>query len=294
MSTTPSASPQPPATGPTAAPAAKGGGAKVFLWILGIFFGLVFLVVLSIGAVAYYAVHKVKQFADNPVLTAAKFMVAANPDLETVSSDDNTIVVHDRKTGKNETMKIDPEKKTMVVTDDQGKTVTFKLDPQRNTLVMTDENGKTATVSANTNGLVLTDPQGKTATISADQQSGTVQMTGADGSTVKIGTNADKAPSWVPVYPGATPQSTFSASSAKEQGGTYSFVTADGPDKVLDYYEGALKSGGMKTSNAINKINGQTSGWVTGSSDGDKRSVMVTVGVQNDGTHVAVVFSNKQ
>ena len=294
MSTTPSASPQPSATGPSAAPAAKGGGAKILLWILGIFFGLVVLVVLGLSAVAYYAVHKVKQFADNPVLTAAKFMVAANPDLETVSSDDNTIVVHDRKTGKNETMKIDPQKKTMVLTDDQGKTTTWKLDPQRNTLVITDENGKTATVSADNNKLVMTDAQGKTATISADQQSGTVQMTGADGSTVKIGANSDKAPAWVPVYPGATPQSTFSASSAKEQGGTYSFVTADAPDKVLDYYDGALKSGGMKTSKAVNNINGQTSGWVTGSANGDKRSVMVTVGAQNDGTHVAVVFSNKE
>jgi hypothetical protein len=294
MSTTPSASPQPSATGPAAAPPAKGGAAKIILWILGIFFGLVVLVVLGITAVTYYAVHKVKQFADNPVLTAAKFMVAANPDLETVSSDNNTIVVHDRKTGKNATMKIDPEKKTMVLTDDQGKTTTWKLDPQRNSLVITDETGKTATVTADKNSLVMTDATGKTATISADSQAGTVQMTGPDGNTVKIGANAEKAPAWVPVYPGATPQSTFSASSAKEQSGTYAFVTADAPDKVLDYYEGALKSGGMKTSNAINKINGQTSGWVTGSNDSQKRSVMVTVGMQNDGTHVAVVFSNKE
>jgi hypothetical protein len=294
MSTTPSASPQPSGTGSAAAPPAKGGGAKVLLWILGIFFGLVVLVVLGIGAVAYYAVHKAKQFADNPVLTAAKFMVAANPDLETVSSDDNTIVVHDRKTGKNSTMKVDPDKKELVVTDDQGKSVTMKLDPQRNRLVMTDESGKTATISADKNGLVVTDAQGKTSTISADGQSGTVQVTGADGSTVKMGANADKAPSWVPLYPGSNPQNTFSASGSKEQGGTYVFVTGDSPDKVLDYYEGALKSSGMKTSNAISKINGQTSGWVTGSRDSDKQSVMVTVGAQNDGTHVAVVYSSKQ
>jgi len=116
---------------------------------------------------------------------------------------------------------------------------------------------------------------------------------GSDGTTLKMGANADKAPSWVPVYPGANPQSTFSASSGKEQSGTYSFVTGDAPDKVLDYYEGALKSGGMKTSNTISKTNGQMSGWVTGATAGDKRSVMVTVGAQNDGTHVAVVFSNK-
>jgi hypothetical protein len=182
----------------------------------------------------------------------------------------------------------------MVLIDDQGKKTTWKLDPQRNTLVITDESGKTATIAADKNSLVVTDPTGKTSTISADGQAGTIQMTGSDGNTVKMGANADKAPGWVPVYPGATPQSTFSSSSAKEQSGNYSFVTADAPDKVLEYYEGALKSGGMKTSNTINKTNGQTSGWVTGSTNSQKRSVMVTVGTQNDGTHVAVVFSNKE
>jgi len=51
--------------------------------------------------------------------------VAANPDLETVSNDDSTgtIVVRDKKSGKISTMRVDSEKRTMTVTDDQGKTV---------------------------------------------------------------------------------------------------------------------------------------------------------------------------
>src|SRR5262245_37963053 len=101
MSSAPASTPQPPAGGPPTAPPAKGGGGKVILWILGIFASIVVLVIVVVIVGFLFVAHKVKQAASNPVMTAAKFMVAANPDLETVSSDDNTIVVHDRKTGKN-------------------------------------------------------------------------------------------------------------------------------------------------------------------------------------------------
>jgi hypothetical protein len=193
-----------------------------------------------------------------------------------VSSDDSagTIVVHDKKTGKVSTMRVDPEKKIMVITDDQGKTVIMKLDPARNTLVMTDDQGKTATISANT-------------------QAGSLEIKSADGN-VKFGGSADKAPDWVPVYPGSNPQSTFSASDAKGESGSYAFVTSDPVDKVLSYYGNALKSAGLTVSNTTSNSNGKISGMVSGQSDGDKRSVIVTASGENDGTHVGVVFGNKK
>jgi hypothetical protein len=244
------------------------------LWIFGGCATIVVLGVLIVAGVFFFVVHKVKQAADNPVLTAAKFMVAANPDLETVSSNDTTIVVHDRKTGKNSTMKVDPVRKTMVVTDDQGKTVTMRLDPARNTLVVTDDQGKTATISANA-------------------QAGSLEVKSSDGN-FKMGAGADKAPIWVPVYPGANPQGNFSASDARGESGSYSFVTKDAVDKVLSYYGDALKSTGLKVSNTTTNANGKISGLVSGSSDGDKRSVMVTVSGEDDGTHVGVVYGSKK
>ncbi len=84
-------------------------------------------------------------------------MVATmNPDVETVSSDDSsgTITVRDKKTGKTTTLKFDPEKKTMVVTD---------------------ENGKEATVRVNTDG-----------------DKGTVEVQSADG-TVKFGASGKQS-----------------------------------------------------------------------------------------------------
>src|SRR5215470_14258557 len=201
MSTTPSASPQPAPGSPAAAPAKTGGGAKVFLWIFGGCLGIVVIGIICFAAFSFFVIHKVKQagldpdlMKKNPVLAIAKLSVATNPDTEMVSSDDSsgTIVVRDKKTGKVSTMKVDPDKKTMTVTDENGKTVTMKLDPSTNKLVVTDDTGKTATITA-------------------DAQAGNVEIKGPDG-TFKMGANADKAPSWVPAYPGVSAQNVFSES----------------------------------------------------------------------------------
>ncbi|HKF19959.1 MAG TPA: hypothetical protein VKE93_00240 [Candidatus Angelobacter sp.] len=282
MSSTPAATPQPPSGSPPTAPPAKGSGAKVFLWVLGGCATIVVLGILVVSGLVWYGVHKAKQagfdpelMKKNPVLAVAKLSVATNPDTEMVSSDDSsgTIVVRDKKTGKVSTMKVDPDKKTMTVTDENGKTVTMKLDPSTNKLVVTDDTGKTATITA-------------------DAQAGNLEIKGPDGN-FKMGANADKAPSWVPVYPGVTPQNNFSASANGEQTGNYSFVTKDAVDKVLAYYESNLKSAGFKTSSTTNNTNGKLSGLVSGTADNDKRTVVVMAGGEDDGTKVNVSFNSK-
>lgn len=283
MSSAPSTAPQPPAGGPPAAPPTTGGGGKALLWIFGGCATIVVLGVLIVAGIFFFVVHKVKQagldpelMQKNPVLAVAKLSVAMNPDLDTVSSDDSsgTIVVRDKKTGKVSTMKVDAVRKVMVVTDENGKTVTMKLDPANNRLVVTDDQGKTATISANA-------------------QAGSLEVKSSDGN-FKMGAGADKAPIWVPVYPGANPQGNFSASDARGESGSYSFVTKDAVDKVLSYYNDALKSTGLKISNTTTNSNGKITGIVSGSSDGDKRSVMVTASGEDDGTHVGVVYGSKK
>src|SRR5262249_21432277 len=282
MSTTPSVSPQPPAGGPPAAPAAKSGIGKVILWIVGIFAGLFVVGVIVVVAGIYFAIHKAKQagldpelMQKNPVLAMTKMLVAGDPDSETVSSDDSsgTIVVRNKKTGKISTMKVDPNSKTMTITDENGKTVTMKLDPNKNRLVLTDDTGKTATITA-------------------DTQAGNVEIKGPDGN-VKMGANADKAPSWVPAYPGSTPQNVYSASNNAEQPGTSAFVTKDPVDKVLAFYDSGLKGSGFKTSSTTNNTNGKVTGMVTGTVENDKRTVMVIASGEDDGTKVSVTFSSK-
>ncbi len=252
MSSTPSAVP----------PAAPPKKSNVIFWVLGIFGGLILLIVLAVVGAGFFVMHKAKQMGfdselakKNPGLATAKMLVTMNPDLEIVSSDDSagTITVHNKKDGKTLTMKFDPQKKSMVVVDENGKESTVKI----------SGGGSSASMEVNS-------PEG----------------------SVKIGSGADGPPSWVPVYPGSTPQNTMSINENGKRSGTYSLVTQDSVDKVLSYYTDALKSNGLSASTTTFNSNGKTGGSVTGEDTG--RSVGVIVSSENDGTHVAVTFGEKK
>ncbi|MGH9642856.1 MAG: hypothetical protein ACRD3Q_10540 [Terriglobales bacterium] len=254
----------PGATTPNVPVPQKSSGNKVLLWVIGIIVGLFVLGLGTCGVIGFYAMHKVKQagfdselMKKNPGLATAKMAVAMNPDVEVVSSDDRagSIKVRDKKTGKVTTMKFDPEKKSMVIVD---------------------ENGQTSTITANGEG-----------------SSGTVEVNGPQG-TVKIGGNADKAPAWVPQYPGSSPQGTFSSSNANEQSGSFTFTTADPVEKLIAFYGDGLKSGGFTVSNMTTNSEGKAGGMVSGEDKDNKRTVMVMLSTENDGTHANVTFSVKQ
>ena len=261
MSSTPS-SPQTPGGAPPAPQ--KSSGAKIILWIVGIVVGLILISFASCAVLGFYAMHKAKQagfdsdlMKKNPGLATAKMAVAMSPDTEIVSSDDNagTITVRDKKTGKVVTMKFDPQKKAMVITDENGKTTSM--------------------------------------TMTGEGANASMEMKGPEG-TMKIGNSSDKTPDWVPVYPGSSPQGTFSASRGAEQTGSYTFVTKDPADKVISFYGDSLKSGGFAVSNMTSNSDGKVGGMVSGEDKGNKRAVVVSLGTENDGTRVNVTFSIKQ
>ncbi len=261
MSTTPSV-PQTPGGVPPAPQ--KSSGTKVLLWIAGIVVGLLLISFASCAVIGFYAMHKMKGagfdsalMKKNPGLATAKMAVALNPDVEIVSSDDDagTIVIRNKKDGKLVTMKFDPQKKSMVITDESGKTTSM--------------------------------------TTTGDGSSASMEMKGPEG-TMKIGTGADKAPDWVPAYPGSSPQSTFSSSNGTEQTGSYTFMTKDPADKVISFYGDSLKSAGFAVSNMTSNSDGKVGGMVSGEDKANKRAVVVSLGTENDGTHVNVTFSIKQ
>lgn len=255
MSTTPSMSPQMPPPPP------KSSGGKVLLWIFGGLAALVLLVVVCLAGLGFFMMHKARQagldpelMRKNPALAAAKMVVIANPDVQLVSSNDAS--------------------GTMVVRDKKtGKLTTLKFDAANKKMVVTDD-------------------QGKTVTATLDSNAGTVKMESEDG-TVKIGANADKAPAWVPVYPGSTPQNTISVSGKGEQkqSGTYVCVVKDDPAKVLSYYAGQLTAAGMKLTRTTSGEDAKSGGIVSGEDNG--RSVIVTVSADSEGTHVSVMYSDK-
>lgn len=253
-----------PTPGVPAAPTPqKGSGSKVLFWILGIVLGLIVLSLGTCAVVGYFAVHKMKQagldsdlMKKNPGYAGAKMMVTMNPKLEIVSSDDDagTIVVREKDTGKVVTMKFDPQKKQMVITDEKGETTTMTT---------------------------------------AEGSNGSFEVKNSQG-TVKVGAGSEKAPDWVPSYPGASPQNTFSASNANEQSGSFTYATSDAAEKVIAFYGDSLKSGGFAVSNMTSNSEGKTGGMVSGEDKAKKRTVVVTLSTEDDGTHVNVAYSIKQ
>jgi len=188
---------------------------SIWVWILGglaIFFCAV-MVTCGIGAYMVYRSVKSAGFdselmKNNPGLAMAKMVTAMNKNLEVVSSNDRTgtIVVREKSTGKEMTMRFDPQTKQMVQ-------------------ITTNEGGKQSTVSIGNSA---------------------VTATGADGSTVKYGAaTGNDVPSWVPVYPGSSPKGTMSSTSPDGSQNTFTFQSKDPATTIITYYSDQLKAAGF-------------------------------------------------
>jgi hypothetical protein len=247
---------------PNQAPLPPGKKPNILIWILGGFVVLMIGVTAMCGLGGYFLMRKAKQagfdtglLSKNPAYATAKMVVTMNPALDTVSSDDSsgTITVREKKTGKTMTLKFDPDKKTMVVTD---------------------ENGKEATVK-----------------VTGDGDKGVVEVQSSDG-TVKFGAaGSNQMPAWMPVYPGSSPQGTFSAQTKDGNQSTFTFKTGDAPTKVMSYYQDQLKAGGFTINMTTNTPQG---GMVMAEDGGKTRSVMLTASGSGDRTDVSVTSIEKR
>ncbi len=169
--------PQPPAPvapppAQPAAPAPQKKGTSPLVWILGGCGGLLVLAAIAFAVVAYWGVHKIKGYAEsakkNPAVFAAKLAVAANPDLEVVSSDDEsgTVTIRNKKTGEEITMNAaDIKNGRLKFKNEKGEEVTFEG---------SGEKGKEG-----------------------------FRIKSNKGSMAFGGVEAEKMPPWVPTYPGA-------------------------------------------------------------------------------------------
>jgi hypothetical protein len=246
----------PPAPPAPSAPLPPPKKVSPIIWILVGVVGFFVLIGVVIMSAGLFFVHKVTQ---DPVQTMAKLLTAANPDVEVVSTDsgNNTVTLRDKKTGETVTMNFDDVKKGKIV---------FKA------------NGKEATIQAH-----------------GDGDKGTLEINGPDGS-VRFGAGgAAKVPDWVPSYPGATPEVTFSMQANEADGGTFSFTTKDAPKQVLSFYEQGFKQAGYKiTASLTGDVATSTGGMISAELESAKRTVMVTVGADKGDTSVNVVFGTKK
>ena len=102
---------------------------------------------------------------------------------------------------------------------------------------------------------------------------------------------ANTAPSWVPLYPGSTPNGTVSSTTPDGSQNTFSFKSKDSPSQVMTFYTDALKSAGFKINQTISS---DKASMLQASDDDKKRTVVVTVGASGDGTETAVTSIEKK
>ncbi len=252
-SSTPPMAP-PPAQPVPGAPAPK-KGTSALVWILAGCGGLVVIMGLIFAGVTYWGYHKVKGYAEiakkNPALAAAKLMVAANPNVEIVSEDDDagTITIRDKKTGEEITMNAEDIKNgRLKFSNKKGEEVTF------------EGSGK----------------PGKEG-FKIESKKGSMTFGTAEG---------EAPPSWVPVYPGAKTIATSREKTEDGFVGTFSFQTGDPVDAVTAHYTKELKAKGFE----VNRVAMAGMGNLTAKGEGGKRTVNVTVMRVNDTTQVTVEF----
>ncbi len=247
--------PQPPAP---AAPAPQKKTSPL-IWILVGCGGLVILgcIVFLVGG--YFVAHKIKGYAEtakkNPAMAAAKIAVAVNPDLEVVSEDDDKgeLTIRNKKTGEEITMNAqDIKQGRLRFKNEKGEEVTFQGSGQP---------GK--------EGFQIKSNKGS--------------MTFGAGA-------AEKAPSWVPVYPGGTAMASASEKSATGVTGHLTFQTTDSADKVMSFYESQLKAQGFAVERtamqgAVHLAN------LNAKADGGKRTVNVIVTPVGEASQIAVQYS---
>ncbi len=215
------------------------------VWILGGIAVLLFGGMITCGIVGYMAMRVVKNagfdpdlMKRNPAIAMVKMATALNKDLELVSSNERTgtVTMRDKRTGKTTTYKYDQDSRKLEIVGDNGETVTM--------------------------------------TGSGDGSQGTMTVKTNDG-TVKYGAQAGSAPSWVPVYPGTTPQVTLSSQAKDGNTTNFTFKTSESAGKVLDYYQAQLKSAGFHVTTVAS---GDEGGMVSAEDEGKKRTVVITIG----------------
>jgi len=248
--------PVPPPIPSTPAPAPKKKGLPVLAWI-GIGCGALLVIAVAIViAGGFFVARTVSKASKDPVMAAAKLIVAANPDLELVSTDKTagTITIRNKKTGE-------------VVTVDLSDIKEGKID-------FTGPKGEKMSVDAHAEG-----------------EGGTLSIHSAQGDLTFGGGTEAKTPDWVPSYPGASPEGTYSMTEEGKSAGGYQFKTPDSPQTVMDHYEEACKAAGFEVNKQTYSGGGTTGGVVDAKSGGKHCTISVASG--DDGTTVMINFTEE-
>lgn len=238
----------------TPPPAPPKKGLSPLAWV-GIGCGvLIVLCLIAFSVLGWWGARKLKEYGENPA-KAAELIVRANPDLEVVKTDDDAKTITVRDKKSGETMTLDMSDVAKGKIEMKSDKGSFKMDEKG--ITMTDEKGETATFA------------------------------GAAG---------DKnVPDWVPMYPGGTAQGNYSATTADGIGGMVTVQTDGSVDEVIQFYEDKLKAEGYTVQKTTSSDgSGNNTGSVSGTTEGEKRTVGVIISNADGGAQAVVTYSEKK
>lgn len=175
-----------PAQGPQGAPLNPQKKTSPLIWILGAVLGLIFLLGTAVIIGGYFIAKKVGDVASNPGMAAARLMVAANPDLDLVSTDDakGTVTVREKTTGKVYTLRLEDVKNGRLTVEHEGKSTS--LEAGAGGLEARSSDGATATIGGAAKlpswvpAYPGATPSGIAASDTAQEESGSVSFSTAD------------------------------------------------------------------------------------------------------------------
>jgi hypothetical protein len=172
--------------------------------------------VLIAFVVGGFVLNKMRQITADietaPVVTTAKLIAAANPEIELVEADENSRVVifRNTRTGEEFTFDFEDIEEGVIHFSSGDESLSIELDPGGN-------------------------------------DDGTLTITTQDGRTfIGGGATADEIPQWVPVYPGTSPQKTISSDYYAGHWGAYTFTVEDKLQEVVDFYITEVKKLGLE------------------------------------------------
>lgn len=230
-------------------------GLSPLAWV-GIGCGVILVLCMIVfGVLTFWVKNKVQEFGENPEMAAAELIVRANPDVEMVSKDEDAKTITLRDKKTNEEM-------TISLSDIKDGKIEFNTDK--------------GTATFGQEGITVTDEKGQTSTFS-----------GATGEPKDL-------PDWIPAYPGGKTEGSYVANTPEGRSGAFQMTTSDALDKVLEHYESELKGAGFSVQKSTYTSGAAAGGSVTGTTDGDKRTISAILSVaEGGGTQAMVTYNEK-
>ncbi len=240
------------------------------------------LVVASVALTAggFFVAKKAGDFVEeleaNPARTAAELFVRANPDLELVSTDDEagTMTIRNRTNDEVATLDFDD------IAEGRFRWTTGSGD--EGSITFDGEDGARITTTNR-------DGESQSVELTAEEDGGVV-VRGTDFEA-RLGGEGD-IPSWVPLPPGAQPQTTFASSNQEGTSGAFTFSSEESVEDLAAFYRRALEEAGFEiesSSMTTSEIDREALDAKRGQ-DSAKLFVTVARGTGIEGTQVVVQY----